>query len=108
MLALICAQEDAFGNCRRNERRRAPSARRQYGVGQRSASVAHSNHNLGTTPVQFGADRSCGRSSTKPPTKKAGIVIISASPHTTMSFTPIERDLIPPCKLNCSIETSLT
>jgi len=32
----------------------------------------------------------------------------SANPQTTMSFTPIDRGLIRPCKLDCSIETSLT
>jgi hypothetical protein len=29
-------------------------------------------------------------------------------PATTTSFTPIDRDLIRPCKLDCSVETSLT
>ena len=32
-------------------------------------------------------------SSTNPLTKNAGMVMSRASPHTTMSFTPIERDL---------------
>src|ERR1700685_3113173 len=45
-------------------------------------------------------------SSTSAPTKKAGIVMSSASPQTTMSFTPIDRDFI--LKLDCKIDKSLT
>src|SRR5260370_33545551 len=45
-------------------------------------------------------------SSTSAPTKKAGIVMSRASPQTTMSFTPIDRDFI--LKLDCNIDKSLT
>src|ERR1700760_251943 len=45
-------------------------------------------------------------SSTSAPTKKAGIVMSRASPQTTMSFTPIDRDFI--LKPDCSIGKSLT
>src|SRR6266849_267681 len=45
-------------------------------------------------------------SSTSAPTKKAGIVMSRASPQTTMSFTPIDRDFT--LKLDCNIDKSLT
>src|SRR5271170_414969 len=45
-------------------------------------------------------------SSTSAPTKKAGIVMSRASPQTTMSFTPIDRDFI--LKLDCNVDKSLT
>src|SRR5260370_4894910 len=44
-------------------------------------------------------------SSTSAPTKKAGIVMSRASPQTTMSFTPIDRDFI--LKLDCNIDKAL-
>jgi hypothetical protein len=31
-----------------------------------------------------------------------------ANPQTTMSFTPMDRDLIRDCRLDCNIEKSLT
>lgn len=41
-------------------------------------------------------------SSTSPLTKKTGIVINRASMQTTMSFTPIDRDFIRICGLECN------
>src|SRR4051794_23353712 len=45
---------------------------------------------------------------TSPQTKNDGIVMSSASPHTTMSFTPIESDLKIPRGPNWSAERSFT
>src|SRR5216684_5064010 len=47
-------------------------------------------------------------SSTNPPTRSAGRIMSIANPQTTMSFTPMDRDLIRDCRLDCNIEKSLT
>src|SRR5215470_7276551 len=47
------------------------------------------------------------RSPTNPLRKNAGMVMSKASPHTTISFTPIDRDLIRPCRFDCKTEKSL-
>src|SRR5205823_10865657 len=47
------------------------------------------------------------RSSTSPPTSRAGISINKARPQTTINFSPIERDLILNGKLNESPGTSV-
>ena len=41
-------------------------------------------------------------SSTNPLTKNAGMAMSNARPHTTMSFTPIDRDLNNPREFNCN------
>src|SRR5260370_15745762 len=47
-------------------------------------------------------------SSTKPPTRSAGRIMSIANPQTTMSFTPMDRDLIRDSGLDCNIEKSFT
>jgi len=36
------------------------AVRRQHGVGQRSSRIAHSDHDFGPAPIEFGALRGCG------------------------------------------------